>query len=177
MKSRYMRPLSASAAAPRWLHRTLRWASAAIVAVSAAGAFGAMPVFSATASASTVSPTSQLVFYDYAAAVSSVEVYGQNQNGVYEDSCWTTPLTVNYLPNWWWAKGTAIWGYTSTNCSGTRWNSVAFTLTGTPTDPPYHCQEDVYPYSDWNPGSDWHNCAIHGALYGYAVGSLVWHHP
>jgi hypothetical protein len=178
MKCWYPGLLSASAASG-WLHRRSRWVTAALVAVATLGALTITPAFSGTASASTVSPTAQLVFDDYLGYVNSIQVYGENQNGVYENTCWTTPLTVNLLPNWWWAYGTEIWAYTSSNCSTGRVNSAPYTLTNSPTNPPYHCQEDVSPYSDWNPGSDWHNCAIPPkyAWYGYAIGSLVWRNP
>jgi hypothetical protein len=50
-------------------------------------------------------------------------------------------------------------------------------LTDSPTVPLFHCQEDVSPYRDWNPGSNWQSCAINpppnGVWYGYAVSSFV----
>ena len=119
--------------------------------------------------------TSQLVFDDYIGTVYSIQVEGANQNGTAEDACFTTPKTVDLIPNWWWAAGTRIWAYTSSNCTSGLVGEYA--LTDSATSPPYHCQEDVSPYTDWNPGSNWQNCAINpppnGVWYGYATGSFV----
>lgn len=155
----------------------LRMRAMAVVAtvVSIAG-FTAM---SATAASASVSPTAQLVFDDYLAKVNSIQIIGTNQNGVKEYACWTTPLTVNLIPNWWWSGDTVVWPYTSSNCSeGTQLGSSPLTLTDSLTDPPYHCLEDVSPFSDWNPGSNWQNCQIPSKtpFYGDATGSLVWSH-
>ncbi len=123
--------------------------------------------------------TSQLVFDDYtpSGSVYSIQVAGTNQNGTAEDACFTTPRTVNLIPNWWWAEGSEIWAYTSSNCTSGELHSWPFTLTDSPTAPPYHCQEDVSPYTDWNPGGNWQNCAINpspnGVWHGYATGSFV----
>jgi CHAP domain len=123
------------------------------------------------------SATSQLVFDDYLGYVNSIQVEGINQNGQTVDACFTTPKTLNLIPNWWWAEGTSIWGYTSDNCTSGQVGSEAYTLTETPTSPPYHCQEDVSPYRDWNPGSNWENCAVNpppnGVWHGNATGSFV----
>jgi len=118
----------------------------------------------------------QLVFDDYIGTVYSIQVDGVNQNGQAEDACFTAPKTVDLIPNWWWAAGTKIWAYTSGNCT-TGKLGIDLSLTDAPTVPPYHCQEDVSPYRDWNPGSNWQSCAIspppNGVWYGYATGSFV----
>jgi hypothetical protein len=186
MKSQFARLRSASAASDR-LHRRLRRGGTVLAA--AVAALVIMPAFSGTASAASssgavlaasVSPTAQLVFDDYRGDVYSIQVYGINQNGQTVHSCWTTPATVNLLPNWWWSYGTQILYYRNDSCSSPSINTTPLSLTDSPTDPPYHCQEDVSPFSDWNPGSNWQNCAIwpapNGVWYGYATGSLVWYY-
>jgi hypothetical protein len=123
--------------------------------------------------------TSQLVFDDYTpgGSIYSIQVEGVNQNGQAEDACFTTPRTVDLISGWWWAAGTEIWAYTSSNCTTGELYSWPFTLTDAATAPPYHCQEDVSPYTDWNPGSNWEGCAINpspnGVWHGYATGSFV----
>lgn len=123
--------------------------------------------------------TSQLVFDDYTpgGSIYSIQVEGVNQNGQTEDACFSTPRTVDLISGWWWAEGTEIWAYTSANCTTGELHSWPFTLTDSATAPPYHCQEDVSPYTDWNPGSNWENCAVNpppnGVWYGYATGSFV----
>jgi len=119
---------------------------------------------------------SQLVFDDYIGTVYSLQVDGVNQNGQAKDACFTTPKTVNLIPNWWWAAGTKIRAYTTGNCTSGELGGT-YTLTDSPTVPPYHCQEDVSPYRDWNPGSNWQNCAVspppNHVWHGYATGSFV----
>lgn len=123
--------------------------------------------------------TSQLVFDDYTpgGSIYSIQVDGINQDGQVQDACFTTPRTVDLISGWWWAEGTQIWAYTSNNCTTGELHSWPFTLTDTATAPPYHCQEDVSPYADWNPGTNWENCAItpspNGVWYGDATGSFV----
>jgi hypothetical protein len=118
----------------------------------------------------------QLVFDDYIGTVYSIRVDGTNPNGRSQDACFTTPKTVDLIPGWWWSAGTKIWAYTSGNCT-TGKLGISMNLTDTATVPSYHCQEDVSPYRDWNPGSNWENCAIkpspNGVWYGYATGSFV----
>jgi hypothetical protein len=167
--------------------------SAAAGATHAAVVTGGGPLLSSGAAlrghaasgmAATVGPTSQLVFDDYAGFINSVEVVGVNQNGQWVEACFTTPQTVNYLPNWWWAGYTVVYSYTNANCGGGHPASgfvAKFVLSDSPTNPPYHCQEDVSPDRDWNPGSNWNFCAIWpsptGVWYGYAIGHLVWWLP
>jgi hypothetical protein len=117
-----------------------------------------------------------LVFDDYIGTVDSIQAVGTNQNGQAQDACFTTPKTVNFVPNFWWTAGTKIWAYTSGNCTTGKLRTEMY-LTDSPTVPLFHCQEDVSPYRDWNPGSNWQSCAINpppnGVWYGYAVSSFV----
>lgn len=152
----------------------------ALAVVATAVSIAGLTAMSATAASASVSPTAQLVFDDYTsnAEVYSIQIIGTNQNGVKEYACWTTPLTVNLIPNWWWSGDTVVWPYTSSNCSTGRLGTAHLNLTDSPTDPPYHCLEDIPPFSDWNPGSNWQNCRIQNQTpwNGWATGSLVWSH-
>jgi hypothetical protein len=131
----------------------------------------------ANASPAPPSPTAEVVFDDYIGTVNSVKIQGLNQNGQLTWACFTTPLTGNRLPNFWWQENTDIWAYKSSNCGSGEVYSWPFTLTDAATSPPYNCQSDVSPYADWDPGSNWESCAIspspNGVWHGYATGALV----
>jgi len=115
-------------------------------------------------------PTAQLVFDDYLATVNSIYIIDNNTV-----VCFTTPLTVNVIPNWYWDNNTFVWPFTSNNCTTGRLGGEPLNLTDSPTSPPYHCLEDVSPFLDWNPGEAWQNCRVPGKtpFYGYAVGQQV----
>jgi hypothetical protein len=102
-------------------------------------------------------PEAQLVFDDYLATVNSIDIIDNNTV-----ACFTTPLTVNVIPNWYWDNNTFVWPFTSGNCTTGRLGGEPLNLTDSPTNPPYHCLEDVSPFLDWNPGGDWHSCRIAG---------------
>jgi hypothetical protein len=127
--------------------------------------------------------TAQVVFDDYLGVVGSVRIQGFNQEGQLLWACFTTPLTVDLLPGFWWQEGTDIWAYRSGNCSWGLVYGWPFTLGDSQTAPPYHCQEDVPPYTDWAPAGNsasapgsWQHCAVwpppKDRWHGYGVGGL-----
>lgn len=166
---------------------TITRALTVLAAVVAAASIGAPAAGAATLPyqvhpAATRAPTSQLVFDDYECLESnlqlcanSIQIVGYNQNDVGKDACFTTPLTINLISGWWWAENTHIYAFTSSNCaSGTRFPGAGYILNDEPTYPPYHCQEDAYPWDDWDPGDIWQACAVPvGSGFGYAIGRFV----
>lgn len=78
-------------------------------------------VVSSAGTAAAASNGQQIRFYDSAHRVYAVYIRGQNQDGITVGHCFSTPVTDNYLPGWWWKGQVLIYTYESpsnTSCDG-----------------------------------------------------------